>query len=109
MTADIEQRLRETSEHCFNCYQKWLDNKKDGALRSALEDAVHELRKTASRIEIELAVGDSSGSRNTMKPPANRHAKKKSGEKQKPQEAPAEEPKEAPKKVVLNKRSASEE
>ncbi len=110
---DIEERLRDTSESCFNCYQKWHGNKRDGKLRGDLEDAVHELRKTASRIEIEIAVSEGGSSTNTMKAPNQRNSNGKPSNKPKPQE-----PKggsvddieaEAPKKVVLKKKSASAE
>lgn len=54
----IDQRLRETSEHCFKCYETWNANQKDNAARGALQDAIHELRKVTSRLEIELAVSE---------------------------------------------------
>lgn len=55
---EIEKRLREGSEHCFNCYEAWKKNQKDAAAREALMEAIHELRKIASRLEIELAVSE---------------------------------------------------
>lgn len=55
---EIEKRLRETSENCYNCYEDWLKNKKDQKAREALSSSVHELRKVASRLEIELAVSE---------------------------------------------------
>ena len=54
----IEKRLQETSEHCFKCYEAWSANQKDAAAREALQDAIHELRKVTSRLEIELAVSE---------------------------------------------------
>lgn len=54
----IEQRLRETSEKCYNCYEAWQQNKKDSGMREALREAIHELRKVSSRLEIELAVSE---------------------------------------------------
>jgi len=55
---EIEKRLRDTSEHCYNCYDTWQKNKKDSKAREDLNEAVHELRKVASRLEIELAVSE---------------------------------------------------
>jgi hypothetical protein len=55
---EVEQRLRESADLCFKNYEAWRKNEKDNAVRAALQDAVHELRKIASRIEIELAVSE---------------------------------------------------
>lgn len=55
---EIEKRLRDTSDTCFTCYEAWLKNKKDPGAREALLEAVHEVRKVASRLEIELAVSE---------------------------------------------------
>lgn len=55
---EIEQRLRDSADRCFKCYKAWRRNEKDTGAREALQDAVHELRKVASRVEIELAVSE---------------------------------------------------
>lgn len=55
---EIEQRLRDSADRCFTCYEAWRGNEKDAGAREALQDAVHELRKVASRVEIELAVSE---------------------------------------------------
>ncbi len=55
---EIEKRLAGTSEHCFNCYEAWQKDKKDVSAREALVESVHEMRKVASAIEIELAVSE---------------------------------------------------
>ena len=55
---EIEKRLRETSENCFNCYEVWQKSKKDAAAREGLQEAIHEIRKVASRLEIELAISE---------------------------------------------------
>ncbi|MGB4107045.1 MAG: hypothetical protein WBK55_04545 [Alphaproteobacteria bacterium] len=77
---EIETRLRETSENCFKTYETWRKDQKNGPVRESLQDAIHELRKVASRLEIELAVSE----RNEMaqKPipiPPHRDAKHRSG------------------------------
>ena len=55
---EIEKRLRETSENCFNCYEAWQKNKKDAPARESLQEAIHDIRKVASRLEIELAISE---------------------------------------------------
>lgn len=55
---EIEKRLREGSENCHNCYEAWKKNQKDSASREALLEAIHELRKISSRLEIELAISE---------------------------------------------------
>lgn len=77
---EIEQRLRETSENCFKSYEAWRKEQKNSSVREALQDSIHELRKVASRLEIELAVSE----RNEMaqKPipiPPHRDASKRGG------------------------------
>lgn len=55
---DIQQRLRATADTCIKCYESWVKNKKDGGVRETLMEAVHELRKVAARLEIEIAVNE---------------------------------------------------
>lgn len=55
---EVDQRLRQSADACFKSYEAWRKNEKDNVARAALQDAVHELRKIASRIEIELAVSE---------------------------------------------------
>lgn len=55
---EIEQRLRESAEICFKSYEAWRANENDSVTREALQDAMHELRKVASRVEIELAISE---------------------------------------------------
>jgi hypothetical protein len=55
---EIEKRLREGSENCYNNYESWKKNQKDSAAREALQESIHELRKIASRLEIELAISE---------------------------------------------------
>jgi hypothetical protein len=58
MSEDIKTRLKSTSEQCQTCYEAWSVNNKDAKLREALQDSIHELRKVASRLEIELAISE---------------------------------------------------
>lgn len=82
---EIKQRLQDTSENCFKAYEAWRKDEKKSEARAALIETVHELRKVASRLEIELAVSerDQMAQKPIPIPPhrdANRRSKKKDGE-----------------------------
>ena len=55
---DIAKRLDETGAACAKALAAWGKDKKDGKAREDLQESVHELRKVASRIEIEVAVSE---------------------------------------------------
>ncbi len=55
---EIEQRLRTATDSCISSYDAWRKNQKDTGVREALLEAVHELRKVAARLEIEIAVSE---------------------------------------------------
>lgn len=55
---EIKQRLSTSSEACIKAYEAWRAKSSDHAAREALMEAVHELRKVAARLEIDLAVSD---------------------------------------------------
>ncbi len=55
---DIETRLRETSENCLKAYAVWSKAKRDPAARETMAEALHELRKVAARLEIELGASE---------------------------------------------------
>ena len=77
--SEVKDRLKSTSEESLKQYEVWSENKKDAKAREALTEAIHELRKVASRIEIELAATERS--ENTQKPiaiPPHRDARKRS-------------------------------
>lgn len=74
---EIETRLRDTSENCFKAYEAWVEQKKDMALRETLLAAIHELRKVASRLEIEVAVSErGEGGQKPMPIPSHRDSKR---------------------------------
>lgn len=75
MPDEIKQRLEDSAAQCVKSYEGWASNKKDSGARAALQEAVHELRKVASRLEIELAVSDRNQSQKPMPIPQNRNAK----------------------------------
>ena len=77
--SEIKQRLEETSANCLKAYVKWDANKKSSSDRESLLEAIHELRKVASRLEIELAISERD--QNAQKPipiPPHRDARPKS-------------------------------
>lgn len=55
---DVKERLRATSEQCLKAYESWTGGKKDLRAREDLMEAVHELRKVASRVEIDIAISE---------------------------------------------------
>lgn len=55
---EVEQRLRETSDNCIKAYEVWGKSRKNLEARETLQEAVHELRKVAARLEIEVAVSE---------------------------------------------------
>lgn len=56
--SEIKARLVTASEGCVNAYEKWSGDHKSSGSREALQEAIHELRKVASRLEIELAISE---------------------------------------------------
>lgn len=54
---DIKARLQESSEACFKSYEAW-DANKETQTREDLQEAIHELRKVASRLEIEITLSE---------------------------------------------------
>ena len=72
--------MQETSENCFKAYEAWVGDKKDTSLRETLQGTVHELRKVASRLEIEVAVSDrGTGGQKPMPIPSHRDSKRPGG------------------------------
>lgn len=55
---EIEKRLSETAEACVKSYATWRKDPKEGTNREVLMEAVHELRKVAARLEIEIAISE---------------------------------------------------
>lgn len=49
------QRLKDTAAACIKAYEVWGASKKNAEAREALQETVHELRKVAARLEIEMA------------------------------------------------------
>lgn len=55
---DTDKRLSETSAQCLAALEAWNKDRKDVKTRGELQESVHELRKVASRLEIEMAISE---------------------------------------------------
>lgn len=78
--SEIKERLKETSDVCLSAYEKWSAADKSADTREALQEAIHELRKVASRLEIELAISEREQMAQKPIPiPPHRDAKKRGG------------------------------
>lgn len=55
---DIAKRLREATDLCLKSYEEWQGNEKKSEAREVLMESVHELRKVAARLEIEMAISE---------------------------------------------------
>jgi hypothetical protein len=55
---DIGKRLRETADRCIKAYEGWSAKQSASGAREELLEAVHELRRVASRVEVEVAVAE---------------------------------------------------
>ncbi|PZP54877.1 MAG: hypothetical protein DI586_08570 [Micavibrio aeruginosavorus] len=55
---EIETRLKEAADDCIKAYESWSGQKKNPEARERLQEATHELRKVAARLEIEIAVSE---------------------------------------------------
>ena len=76
---DVKTRLEKCSATCLETYQTW-DSKKETKTREDLQEAIHELRKVASRIEIEITKSERANSSSKSIPiPAHRSNSKSKG------------------------------
>lgn len=55
---ETQQRLKDTADACIKAYEVWGSSKKNAEAREQLQEAVHELRKVAARLEIEMAASE---------------------------------------------------
>ena len=55
---NIKDRLKTASDATIKAYDDWFEVQKDAAKRTDLQEAIHELRKSVSRIEIDIAVSE---------------------------------------------------
>lgn len=56
--SEVAKRLQDTSELCLKAYTEWSGDKTDKETRRSLQETLHELRKVASRVEIEMAISE---------------------------------------------------
>lgn len=57
-TENTAERLQETAAKCLSSLDSWNKDLKDVTARESLLEAVHELRKVTSRLEIDIAMND---------------------------------------------------
>ena len=74
--ASVKERLQATAMACLESYDAWDQDKKDVTKREALQEAVHELRKVASRLEIDIAISERDGQSKSLPIPSHRSAPK---------------------------------
>ncbi|MBL4804843.1 MAG: hypothetical protein JKY71_08255 [Alphaproteobacteria bacterium] len=58
MPDEIKERLQDCCGTCTTAYESWRKDEKSIDARENLQEAIHEIRKVASRLEIELAVSE---------------------------------------------------
>ncbi len=77
---DIGQRLQESVAQCLRSYEAWSKSKRESGNREALQEAVHELRKVAARLEIEIAASERDETAQRPLPiPPHRSSKRRPG------------------------------
>ncbi len=52
--TDTLNRLKDSSANAIRTFEAWENKRSDSSLREAAEEAIHELRKVTSRLEIEM-------------------------------------------------------
>ena len=58
MSDDIKERLSQTIQKCISSYDAWKESKNGAKERESLQEAMHEIRKVVSRLEIDLAISE---------------------------------------------------
>lgn len=56
--SEITDRLRTATDECLTRFEAWNKDKTDGKAREVMLDSLHELRKAAARLEIEMAISE---------------------------------------------------
>lgn len=87
---DIEKRLRDAADNCIKFFSAWQKDKKMGSDRDSLMEAIHELRKVAARLEIDIAVSERTemGARPLPIPPHRSSGRRSQGDDNIGNEAP---------------------
>jgi len=55
---EIQKRLQDATDNCLKAHKAWFDDKKNAQTREGLMECLHELRKVAARLEIEVAISE---------------------------------------------------
>lgn len=79
---EIESRLRESTDAFIKSFENWVKQGKNLESRETLMEAMHEVRKVVSRVEIEIAISerDRLGSRPLPIPPHRSQRKSSNAE-----------------------------
>lgn len=77
---EIGKRLNDTTEQCIKAFDAWKDSGSDKQKQEDLREAVHDLRKVASRLEIEMAARErKNSSSNAIPIPSHKSNRKSKG------------------------------
>lgn len=76
----MKERLQAGAENCIKQYEAWRKKESDSEAREALRESIHELRKIASRLDIEMAVSER-GEMSTKRIPIPSHKASKGDQK----------------------------
>ena len=88
--TNVTDRLKETSANCIKSYDAWMKDMKDPSIREELQAHIHELRKVASRLEIDIAMSERDQMRSKRIPiPPHRSAKQNTKKNDVKDSAPA--------------------
>ena len=79
--SDIKDRLRTATDECLSKFEAWNKDKTDGKAREVMLDSLHELRKAAARLEIEMAISERDRLGNNPIPIPTHKSSKKSYQK----------------------------
>ncbi len=78
---NVTDRLKEASADCIKAYDAWANDLKDLSLRETLQGHIHELRKVASRLEIDIAMSERDQMKSKRIPiPPHRSSKPQTGQ-----------------------------
>ena len=78
--SEIKERLSNATADCLAKYDTWHADQSERKGREELLDALHELRKAAARLEIEMAISERDQmASNPIPIPAHRSSKRQHG------------------------------
>jgi len=81
----MKSRITEASQNCIETFEAWDSNKQSQSAKTNLLAALHELRRIAARVEIDIAHSESRGGPNFKGPQSKGTDNKKPQEPRKSQ------------------------